>query len=70
MSLISVIDIGIDVAKYICAICGLQNGLKRLFCITIEAGIDIDVKIFQNFMILMSYMVQHVISRFLARDSF
>ena len=39
---------------------GLQNGLKRLFCITIEAGIDIDVKIFQNFMILMSYIVMDI----------
>ena len=42
-------------------ICGLQNGLKRLFCTTIEVGrIDIDVKILQNFMILMSYIVMDI----------
>ena len=39
---------------------GLQNGLKRLFCITIEVGIDIDVKILQDFMILMSYIVMDI----------
>ena len=39
---------------------GLQNGLKRLFCITIEVGIDIDVKMLQNFMIRMSYIVMDI----------
>ena len=39
---------------------GLQNGLKRLFCITIEMGIDIDVKMLQNFIILMSYIVMDI----------
>ena len=40
---------------------GLQNGLKRLFCTTIEVGrIDIDVKILQDFMILMSYIVMDI----------